>query len=190
MLADDRLLNSPYLMVLQSLTILTAILLLPVLLTTGCVQVNVSPPARDSVFAFPERIGWVNDFDGVLDQQTESELSVLSAAHEDKTSEQVVVVTLASVPPNTDIRLYTNELGNVWGVGKEDDGKGVVIMASRTYNYIYISVGKALLNKLTDPVCLEIMQNTMGPWIRNNDYDQALLAGEKEVVRILEAPEN
>jgi uncharacterized protein len=144
--------------------------------------------AKDSANIFPKMVGPVNDFEGLLDTATKGKLAAMIAAHEKKTTQQIVVVTVASVAPYESVDGYTAALGNYWHVGRGDKGEGVVIMLSKTLHQAQLSVSRGLEGRLSDSTGFSIIREKMVPSFRKNDYGQGLVDGVGEIIRLLEMP--
>jgi uncharacterized protein len=66
--------------------------------------------------SLPELTGRVVDLANVLSPETEASLTEQLAAHEQRTSNQVVVATVSSLQ-GYDIERFANELFRAWGLG-------------------------------------------------------------------------
>jgi hypothetical protein len=59
----------------------------------GAQNVQVLPDPSDPRESLPQPQGWVNDFEQVLDSLMEKTLAKLIDAHEDKTTNQIAVIS-------------------------------------------------------------------------------------------------
>ena len=96
------------------------IMIFAFLLTAGSHAAADYPSATDEFF--------VNDFAGVLDQDTERSILQIGKTLEELTTAQVVVVTIGTLD-GQDIDSYANELFRRWGIGQKDKNNGVLIDA-------------------------------------------------------------
>ncbi|SFT94834.1 TPM domain-containing protein [Halomonas saccharevitans] len=92
---------------------------------------------------FPELTGRVVDRADLLDQATESRLSVQLAAHEEATTEQLVVATLPDLQGVT-IEEYGYQLGRHWGIGQEEKDNGALLIVAPKERKVRIEVGYGL----------------------------------------------
>jgi len=76
--------------------------------------------------------------------------------------------------------MYYKKIHDDWGVGYEECNNGVVMFFSIEDRKYYFSVGKGVLNKLTSSVLEEIEAN-MKPYLKNKDYDNAILQSLNDV---------
>lgn len=106
----------------------------------GCSQEETLKPT-DSFY--------VNDFADVISQSDESEILSKAVALNQKTTAQVVVVTVESIG-TSDPSEYALELGRDWGVGDKDADNGVVILLAEEERQIEIAVGYGLEGAIPD----------------------------------------
>lgn len=134
---------------------------------------------------FPPLTGRVVDNAGILTADTERELTDALAAHEAKTTDQVVVVTL----PDTqgyDIADYGYQLGREWGIGQEGKDNGALLVVVPAERALRIEVGYGLEGTLTDALSSDIVRNTIVPHFREGDFDGGVRAGVARMIAALE----
>ena len=123
---------------------LFAVIILIIVPLCGCsIEESGYPKATSDFF--------VNDFAGVLSDQTKSEIMSRSAAlsENEKVKAQAVVVTVKDTG-GEDIADYALNLGREWGVGDKDKNNGVVILLATEQREIQISVGYGLEGAIPD----------------------------------------
>jgi len=79
---------------------------------------------------FPELTGRVVDQADMLSPQAETRLTQMLQAHEQASTEQVVVVTLPDLQGFA-IEDYGYQLGRHWGIGQEGEDNGALLMWRR-----------------------------------------------------------
>ena len=89
---------------------------------------------------------------------------------EEKTSHEIVLLTVDSISPFDNIEVYSSAIGDYWGVGKKDKDNGLVIVLRKNQKHIWLSTGTGTSKFLTDSVCQAIIDNTMIPYFRENNY--------------------
>ena len=134
---------------------------------------------------FPEPVGYVNDFENILTQEEEIELTRIIKEHEAKTTDQISVVTLKSIEPYKNIDDYSLYLANYWGVGQKEKNNGVLIALGKNLRKIRIQNGYGIVERLTDEETKEIIDQEMIPKFKANDYYQGILAGVKAIIEEL-----
>lgn len=130
---------------------------------------------------FPELSGRVVDLADLLDESEEKSLSQQLAMHEDKTSNQLVVVTVPSLNGN-DIADYANRLGRHWQIGTADDDNGVLLVIAPNDRKIRIEVGYGLEGALTDSLSSVIIQREILPPFRNKNYSLGISQGVNAIL--------
>ena len=80
-----------------------------------------------AAYSFPPLTGRVVDQADLLSASAEAELSAKLAAHEQKTTNQVVVATLNSLEGGS-IEEYGVALGRHWGIGQKERDNGVLLL--------------------------------------------------------------
>ena len=136
--------------------------------------------------AFPEASGWVNDFEEVIDSATEAHLTKLIEDHNKKTSNQISIITIASISPYEYLAEYAKDLSNAWGVGEKGKNNGVTIIYSKALHEVRIATGYGIEKKLSDTSCTRIVNELMLPAFKNGNYGKGLVDGVQEIIRILE----
>ena len=134
--------------------------------------------------SFPPLTGRVVDTAGILSPQAEAELSAQLAAHEQATTNQVVVVTLKSLD-GYDIADYGYQLGRHWGIGQKGKNNGVLLIVAPTERKLRIEVGYGLEGMLTDAVSRDIIERVIKPPFRQQRYDQGIRAGVTAILAAL-----
>src|SRR5688572_1507855 len=107
---------------------------LPLLFCLFYVHVVSAQETADTVF--PKPIGWVNDFEYILDAKTEAKLTKLISKHEKKTTNQISVITISSIASYDDFETYAMALSNNWGVGTKEKDNGLTIVFSKTFREV------------------------------------------------------
>ena len=133
----------------------------------------------------PALTGRVVDSADILTPQTEQALSSLLAAHEQTTSNQIVVLTVPSLAGDT-VEDMALRVFNAWGLGQSDLDNGVLILIARDDRELRIEVGYGLEGALTDALAGRIIRTAFVPAFRNGDYDGGTLAGTSAVIGTVE----
>ena len=105
-----------------------------------------------------------------------TELEALLKAHEDSTSNQVVVLTVQSLEGD-DIESYAIRVAETWKLGQKGKDNGVLFVVARDDRKVRIEVGRGLEGDLTDAICSVIIRREILPQFKSGDYDQGVKAG-------------
>jgi uncharacterized protein len=131
----------------------------------------------------PLLTGRVVDQAALLDSATERALTRRLAAHEDSTSNQVAVLTIASLEgrPIEEVALA---VARTWALGQAGRDNGVLLLIARDDRQMRIEVGYGLEGALPDVVASRIIRHELRPAFRAGDFDGGVQAG---VAAILQA---
>jgi uncharacterized protein len=135
----------------------------------------------EDIYPSPTEVFFVNDFAGVISDDTERQIAEMGKELEAKTGAQVVLVTLDTLD-GEDIENYANELFNKWGIGQKGEDNGILILNSVGDRLIRIEVGYGLEGAVPDIKTAEIRQEYMNPYLKDGDYNAGLYGGYAAVV--------
>jgi len=133
----------------------------------------------------PYLTGRVNDDAQILSENTVKTLAETLKQHEDKTGNQVVVLTIPSLDGDN-IEDFSNRVFNEWKLGQKDKDNGVLIVVVPGERKMRIEVGYGLEGELPDILAGRIIRNIMTPRFRDGDYDGGIKGGVDAVVDVLE----
>ncbi len=133
---------------------------------------------------FPTLTGRVVDQANILSAATRTELTSKLEALEKKTSDQVVVVTLKSLQ-GTSIEDFGYQLGRHWQVGQKGKNNGVLLIVAPNERRVRIEVGYGLEGTLPDAVSKLIIENSIIPRFRANDFPGGIVRGVDDIISIL-----
>jgi uncharacterized protein len=134
---------------------------------------------------FPELTGRVVDTANLLPAEIEQQLVAQLKQHEQESSNQVVVVTLASLQGYA-IDDYGYQLGRHWGIGQADRNNGVLLLVAASERKVRIEVGYGLEGTLTDARSHDIIQQVILPQFRNNQYADGIVLGTEAIIATLQ----
>ncbi|MDF2865330.1 MAG: uncharacterized protein K0R72_139 [Clostridia bacterium] len=158
--------------IIKKISILLVLLLF---FTTGLVNVQ----AADALYS-PTSQFFVNDFAGVLSDQTEQEIFNIGRNVQEQTTAQVVVVTVPNM--NGDyIESYSNALFNKWGIGTKGKDNGILLILAKDERMIRIEVGYGLEGAINDAKAGRILDKYATTPLKANNYDKAILDSVKQI---------
>jgi uncharacterized protein len=141
-------------------------------------------PAKAAEPTFPALTGRVVDDAQLLGPDVEEELTEELKALEDKSSDQLVVVTLPSLQ-GYPIEDYGYQLGRHWGIGTAKLNNGVLLIVAPNDHKVRIEVGYGLEGTLTDALSKIIIENAILPKFRAGDYAGGIKAGVSDIIKVL-----
>lgn len=131
---------------------------------------------------FPPLTGRVVDQAGLLDASTEAAISEQLAAHEEETSNQVVVVTVNSLEGYAESD-YALRLGREWGIGTEAKSNGVILLVAPNERKVRIEVGYGLEGALPDGLAGQIIRRDILPQFKEQDFPSGIRNGVTSILQ-------
>ena len=128
--------------------------------------------------------GRVVDLAGVLSPATEAALESRLTAHEDSTSNQVVVLTIPDLEGEV-LEPYATRVFRAWGLGQAGRDNGVLLLVAVRDRGVRIEVGYGLEGDLTDATAGSIIRSEIVPRFKAGDFDAGVLGGTEAVLQSL-----
>jgi uncharacterized protein len=120
----------------------------------------------------------------VLTPETQADLTSKLAALEQKTGDQVVVVTLPNLQ-GMEIEDYGYQLGRAWGIGQKGKNTGALFIIAPSEHKVRIEVGYGLEPVLTDGLSSVILQTQVLPKFHAGDINGGVEAGTDAIIQQL-----
>lgn len=127
--------------------------------------------------------GRVIDQANVLSPTEEQELAQASAALEQATSDQLVIVTVPTLGKES-IEHLGWALGKGQGVGQKDLDNGVLILVAPKERKVRVEVGTGLEGLLTDAHAADVVRAMMPGFVAGRP-GEAILIGEDRIIDLL-----
>ena len=142
-----------------------------------------------SVFAaepeFPKLSGRVVDTAELISASAEQRIIAQLAAQEQRTGNQLVVVTLPELQ-GYDIADYGYQLGRYWGIGEKDKNNGALLIIAMKEKKMRIEVGYGLEGQLTDARSAQIIQQILTPAFKAGDFDGGVSRAVEAMILIID----
>lgn len=135
----------------------------------------------DEASKFPAREGLVNDFAGILDQSTRSNMQAAVETLRDRHQCILVVVTVKSLH-DMSIEDYANKLANRWGVGQKGKDNGIVFLVAPKEKKVRIEVGYGLEERLTDLDSKTVIEGIVVPRFKEGKIAEGVRTGTEALV--------
>ena len=124
----------------------------------------------------------INDYDSILSLSERKELSDIIYDYNIKTTRQIVVVTIESILPYSDIQKFATDLSNYWGIGDAEKNNGLTIVMCNPCRKIGIATGIGTELILTDEICKEVIDQTIIPEFKNGNFYNGIKNGVVELI--------
>jgi len=129
----------------------------------------------------PYLAGRVNDNAGLLTSGTSAALEAMLKAHEDSTSNQVVVLTVTTLE-GEEIEPFAIKVAETWKLGRKGKDNGILLVVAKNERKVRIEVGRGLEGNLTDLTCGRIIRHEIVPRFKEGDYDGGIRAGVESIL--------
>ena len=133
---------------------------------------------------FPALSGRVVDEAGLLTAADRAALTDSLAGVEAKTTDQLVIVTLASLRGTT-IADYGYQLGRHWQIGQKEKNNGALLIVVPSERQVRIEVGYGLEGTLTDALTKVIIETEILPRFRAGDFPGGIKIGVERITQVL-----
>jgi uncharacterized protein len=133
---------------------------------------------------FPALTGRVVDQAGILDQSARAALTARLAALEAQNTDQLVVATVSSLQGDA-IEDYAVQLFRTWRLGQAGKNNGVLLLVAPAERKVRIEVGYGLEGTLTDAVARLIIERSVAPRFRANDFAGGIAQATDDIVQVL-----
>jgi len=129
--------------------------------------------------------GRIVDEAEVLKAPTRERLTAALKAHEDKTTNQVAVLTVPTIGGES-IEGYATRVFETWKLGQQGKDNGVLVIVVPNDRKMRIEVGYGLEGTLTDAQAARIIRDDMTPQFKAGNFDAGIAAGVQAIIARLE----
>ena len=137
-----------------------------------------------AVVDLPQPTGYVNDFAGMLSQQTKGELEDKLKSYEQKSGNEIIVVTIPNLQGTT-IEDFAVRLFEKWKIGKKGKDNGVLLLITKKEHKMKIQVGYSLEPSLTAVESYGIVRNVIAPEFKMRDFDAGVVSGVDAIIKAI-----
>lgn len=124
----------------------------------------------------------VNDYAGVMKGAERRELEVYLSRLDRATGVTIVVVTLESLEGGQ-IDDFANRLYEAWGIGREGEDRGALLLAAVKDRKVRIEVGYGLEGELPDAKAGRLLDRYVLPSFRAGSYGEGIRSGAMALAR-------
>ncbi len=133
----------------------------------------------------PYLTGRVTDNAEILSKPVRQSLTERLKAHEDRTGNQVVVLTTPSLEGES-IEGYAETVFKEWKLGQKGKDNGILVIVVPQDRRMRIEVGYGLEGTLPDSLAGSIIRDVMTPKFKTGDYSGGIEAGVNAILTVLE----
>lgn len=144
-----------------------------------------------SAQGYPARMAtYVNDYAGVLSDDTTAELNRLLAGA-DANGVEMAVVTIRQIADyntgDSTIESFATGLFNTWGLGDAATNRGVLLLVALDDRKVRLELGRGW-DRAYDTTAKVVIDEYILPPFRQGDYERGIRQGVEEAVKVLTGP--
>ncbi len=133
----------------------------------------------------PAPVGYVNDFADVISDRDEARIARISAAVKRSTGAEIVVATVSSLGDFPTVEALSLGMAEQWGVGEKGKDNGVLLVLAVAERRARIEVGYGLEGALPDGKVGRIMDTSMIPYFRNDDFGTGFVKAVEGIAGVI-----
>ena len=153
-----------------------------VVLLAGC----YFPAGAESVKTMPAPTAYINDYAGVLNDSTKTDLDGLLKQLDTQAHAQVFVAIIHSIDDGNSPAEFANELFAKWKPGPKEQNRGALLLISVNDHKYQFEIGYGLEGILPDGKTGDIGRE-MVPDLRSGNYDGAVRTAVNDVSNVVAA---
>jgi len=134
--------------------------------------------------AYPALTGRIVDGANLIAPEARQRIEAKLKAHEDKTSDQLVVATVPSLQ-DVPIEDFANGLFRFWKLGQAKNNNGALLLVAPKERKVRIEVGYGLEGALTDALSKVIITTAVAPKFKTGDFAGGIEGGVDAILTIL-----
>ncbi|NWG17996.1 MAG: TPM domain-containing protein, partial [Chloroflexi bacterium] len=144
-----------------------------------------------SAQSYPARMAtYVNDYAGVLSDDTTTELNRL-LAEADAGGVEMMIVTIRRIADyatgDSTIESFATNLFNTWGIGDAATNRGVLLLVAVDDRKVRLELGRGW-DRAYDTTAKVVIDEYILPAFRQGDYERGIRQGAQQAVRVLTGP--
>jgi uncharacterized protein len=164
------------------LKINTAVTITAVFICLAILLATHATPAMALELPEPSTTGFVNDYAGMLSEQTVTGLEGKLREYEQSSSNEITVVTVDDLQGTT-IEDYAVRLFEKWKIGKESSDNGILLLVAKSEHKVRIEVGYGLEGSVTDAESSSIIRDVITPAFKQSDFDKGVSDGVDTIIK-------
>lgn len=135
--------------------------------------------------AVPPLTGHVIDQTGTLTAEQKAALELALTAFEARKGSQLAVLMVASSAPE-EIEQYALRVAEQWKLGRKKVDDGAILVIAKDDRAMRIEVGYGLEGALSDLTSKRIIDETILPRFKGQDFYGGIAAGVEQVIRVVD----
>lgn len=136
-------------------------------------------------FEIPKLHSYVNDYAGVMTDQSKNELDAMLKDYQAKTGNQFFVLTVDTIGDAGTIEDYSIAVADKWKAGFKGSDNGIIMVTAMKDRKIRLEVGYGLEGKFPDVAASRIIRDVITPRFKQGLYSDGIKAGVVSVINAL-----
>ena len=150
------------------------VLFLILVLMTTILPAATYTPDNLPIPYLQDKTQYVSNPDGILEQTTVDSLNLWLGKMEASHGVQTVLAVVERIEGG-EAYDFSMALGRKYGIGSKEQNTGLIIVLATEDRAYYILTGRGLEGTLPDAICKRIENNQMLPYLREGEWDEAML---------------
>jgi uncharacterized protein len=138
-------------------------------------------PFSAEALEVPELRGYVNDYAGMISQETERLIEAELSSFEQTDSTQIVILTIPSLEGES-LETFSISLADKWKIGQKGKDNGIILLVARDDREVRIEVGRGLEGTITDLLAGRIVDLVITPSFKRGEFDEGFIAGVSSIM--------
>ncbi len=133
----------------------------------------------------PKPTGFVNDFAGIIDDDSERRIGAIARKLQEVSGAEIAVVSVENLQPYGSIEEYSIALAEQWKVGQEGEDNGIIMLIAMEEREVRLEVGYGLEGAIPDSLAGSILENSIMPQLKRGNYGEGFLKGTEAVAGLI-----
>jgi uncharacterized protein len=143
------------------------------------------PALAQTQVAVPPLTGHVTDLTGTLLPEQKASLEQTLTAFEARKGSQLAVLIVPTTAPEQ-IEQYALRVAEQWKLGRKKVDDGAVLLVAKNDRTLRIEVGYGLEGALTDATSKRIIEETILPRFKQQDFNGGIAAGVAQIISVID----
>ncbi len=135
--------------------------------------------------AVPPLTGRITDQTGTLTAEQKATLDQTLTAFETRKGSQLAVLMVATTAPEA-IEQYALRVAEQWKLGRKKIDDGAILVVAKDDRALRIEVGYGLEGALSDLTSKRIINETILPRFKSQDFHGGITAGVEQIIRVID----
>jgi uncharacterized protein len=128
---------------------------------------------------------WVSDLANLLDTQMEMQLNQAISELEEDEGIEIAVVTVPDTSPSSSSNDFATQLFKYWGIGKQGQNNGVLLLVSKGDRQVEIKTGSGIMDLLPNSKLQSTIDTDILPRFRSGNFAEGIWVGTQSLIQAI-----